>query len=239
MRNKNPFLCMMLFVLIGVLLCSCSNKLDTLDFDQIMLLENVDEGGNHDSLTFERLDELHSYYNSRGLEYYELIGTVLKTEYHICFSKEDMIMNGYTLITYSIESSTKLSLNKGDIITLKQDSFIQFKHEADAYSYVTGKSAGTQDEIIQGFGDLDSFDKVLELVPEIEYERHFRELDMPMKEGESYSLIAYKLEDSELFGFQYALPKDSTFTEFKAKYGLSFSEEYMTIGNEIRKSIVH
>ena len=222
--------------ILTVLFCSCSNQSQKSDFDKIMSLENTNEGGNHDSILFRNIDELLEYYDSRDLETVFLKGKVLKTEYHICFKKEDMIMDGYALITLSIESSTDSKHKHGQLITLKQDAYVQFKHESDAYSFATGNPAKSLDEMLTDLSALEDFDKVLKMEDGIEYVRHCQEDDMPMKEGELYSMIAYPL-DNDLFGFQYAIPNDTLLSEITKKYGLSFNDNYLSIAKEIQKLV--
>ena len=83
---------------------------------------------------------------------------------------------------------------------------------------------------------LEDFDKILKMEEGVEYLRHFREDDMPMKEGEMYSMVVYPLED-DLFGFQYAIPDDTLLAELKNKYGLSFTEMYLNVAGGIRELI--
>lgn len=213
-KNKKITNVACIISIILTLFCSCSQQSLQLDFDRIMSLENINEGGNYDSVLFGNVDELLEYYNSCELETVLLKGKVLKTEYHICFKEEDMIMDGYTLITLSIESSTDSKFKKGQLITLKQDSYVQFKHEADAYRFATGKSAKSSPEMFTDLSALEDFDKILKMEEGVEYLRHFREDDMPMKEGEMYSMVVYPLED-DLFGFQYAIPDDTLLAELK------------------------
>lgn len=234
MKKINLISC--IICILSLLFCSCSNQSPKSSFDRIMSLENTNEGDNHDSIIFRNIDELLEYYNSRDLETVFLKGKVLKTEYHICFKKDDMIMDGYALITLSIESSTNSKYKYGQLITLKQDSYVQFKYESDAYSFATGNPAKSLNEMLSDLSTLDDFDKVLKMEEEIEYVRHFKEDDMPMKEGEIYSMVAYPL-DNELFGFQYSIPNDSLLSEITKKYGWSFDDIYLSVAEEIRELV--
>ncbi len=237
MKIKKSIIFLAVIGVVLAVLCSCSVQSSKSNFEKVMSLPGTIADEAYDAYIFADLNDYEKYCRDRNLDYSFLKGKVVKTEYHVCFDKEDMLFRGYTLVTFSVEKSTGSLLKKGDVITLGQDSYVQFKNDADAYRYLTGKTAESPEEMNSELGKTDDIDKVLVFQDGVEYIRRTRGFEVPMKEGETYTMAAYKLDGKDTCGYNFALPGDSLVSEFRDRYGTPFPESYYSIANEIRSKI--
>ncbi len=228
------------FLLTALLFSGCADEKKALSFDEAMSFCDVQKGIVCVAYDFADIDSYTEDCVKRDIPLSFVSASVEKVTYYLVWSKENSIFEGYTVTELCIEDISSqynnMLFKAGDTVLVRDHYYFGFKDEESYISFVTenkDKSLNTVDKIMEA----DSFETELKLFKDKEYVLHIWENEMPLKEGETYTMGLYPYD----IGSEYCrcdcvdtIGEGSRIEEYESLYGLDFSDGYKSLSAEIK-----
>lgn len=237
------FICFFISILMIAAATGCAKQKETLSFEEMMAISDGGVINGCRFVIYDDLQDLISEYSRRNIDMSLVTVSVQDVSHYLNWNSETAKMDvGYTETKIRIDAIDAqyngLSLSIGDTVVIRQDYFFEFKEMDSFVSYVAEK----KDKKINSFEKLrttDSFTIKMELYKNEKYLKFFSENSLPLKQGETYSMVlrsAAEIDEKCYFGnFIAPISMKVSLESLEESYGLCFSDDYKPIAAEIKE----